>query len=149
MALRKSYSLHCTISHEEQEEEEQEEQEEEEQGLHYCDDHLVEPLPDHLLPGFTCLQEQDLLEEGKFPRRFLLDWEAGGWKEEEEETEITAVLPQTPASPWSCLLVTVPTALNRSRSEGLQFHRTATLFPLELPHACQEQTYVDYSEVTV
>ena len=97
MALRKSYSLHCTISHEEQEEEEQEEQEEEEQGLHYCDDHLVEPLPDHLLPGFTCLQEQDLLEEGKFPRRFLLDWEAGGWKEEEEETEITAVLPQTPA----------------------------------------------------
>lgn len=79
MALRKSYSLHCVghEEHEEQEDEqEEEEQEEEEQGPHYCDDHLVEPLPDHLLPGFTSWQEQDLLEEGKFPRSFLLDWEA-------------------------------------------------------------------------
>ena len=97
MALTKSYSLHCTISHEEQEEEEQEEQEEEEQGLHYCDDHLVEPLPDHLLPGFTSCQEHELLEEGKFPRRFLLDWEAGERKEEEQETDDCS------AAPDSCL----------------------------------------------
>ena len=147
MALRKSYSLHCVghEEHEEQEDEqEEEEQEEEEQGPHYCDDHLVEPLPDHLLPGFTSWQEQDLLEEGKFPRSFLLDWEAGGWKEEEHK--ITVVLPQTPASPWSCLLETAPTALSRSRSE--QLHRKATLSPLELPHSCQEPLNIDCRVVT-
>ena len=44
----------------------------------YCDDSLEEdPLPLHLVPGFSVCQELALLEGAKFPRKFLLDWEAG------------------------------------------------------------------------
>ena len=44
----------------------------------YCDDSLADdPLPLHLVPGFSACQEQLLLEGAKFPRKFLLDWEAG------------------------------------------------------------------------
>ena len=44
----------------------------------YCDDSLEDdPLPGHLVPGFSACQELTLLEGTKFPRKFLLDWEAG------------------------------------------------------------------------
>ena len=72
-SLERSYSLHWTASLDEEECEFEE-------GAEYCDDQLEEEsLPDHLVPSFVEGEEQGGSRGGKFPRNFVLDWEAGGF----------------------------------------------------------------------
>ena len=71
-SLERSYSLHWTASLDEEECEFEERTE-------YCDDTLEEEsLPDHLVPSFARGEELGERDGAKFPRNFVLDWEAGG-----------------------------------------------------------------------
>ena len=72
-SLERSYSLHWTASVDEEECEFEE-------GAEYCDDQLEEEsLPDHLVPSFARGEELKDRHGAKFPRNFVLDWEAGGF----------------------------------------------------------------------
>ena len=72
-SLERSYSLHWTASLDEEECEFEERAE-------YCDDKLEEEsLPDHLVPSFARGEELGERRDAKFPRNFVLDWEAGGF----------------------------------------------------------------------
>jgi len=71
-SLERSYSLHWTASLDEEECEFEERAE-------YCDDKLEEEsLPDHLVPSFARGEELGERRDAKFPRNFVLDWEADG-----------------------------------------------------------------------
>jgi len=71
-SLERSYSLHWTASVDEEECEFEE-------GAEYCDDQLEEEsLPDHLVPSFARGEELKDRHGAKFPRNFVLDWEADG-----------------------------------------------------------------------
>jgi len=71
-SLERSYSLHWTASLDEEECEFEERTE-------YCDDKLEEEsLPDHLVPSFARGEELGERRDAKFPRNFVLDWEADG-----------------------------------------------------------------------
>ena len=72
-SLERSYSLHWTSGGLDDEECEFEDRAE------YCDDQLQsETLPDHLVPSFAREDKQSGSKGTKFPRNFVLDWEAGG-----------------------------------------------------------------------
>ena len=73
-SLERSYSLHWTASVDDEECEFEE-------GAEYCDDQLEEEsLPNHLVPSFARGElEQEERRGAKFPRNFILDWEAGGF----------------------------------------------------------------------
>ena len=74
-SLERSYSLHWTASLDNEEE-----QCEFEEGAEYCDDQLKEEsLPDHLVPSFARGEQLTDGQGAKFPRNFVLDWEAGGF----------------------------------------------------------------------
>jgi len=71
-SLERSYSLHWTASVDEEECEFEE-------GAEYCDDQLEEnSLPEHLVPSFARGEELRDRHGAKFPRNFVLDWEADG-----------------------------------------------------------------------
>jgi len=70
-SLERSYSLHWTSGGLDDEECEFED------GAEYCDDQLQpETLPDHLVPSFAREDKQSGSKGTKFPRNFVLDWEA-------------------------------------------------------------------------
>ena len=70
-SLERSYSLHWTASLDEEEEE----------GAEYCDDQLeLGNLAAHLVPSFARGEEKEERRGAKFPRNFVLDWEAGGFQ---------------------------------------------------------------------
>ena len=72
-SLERSYSLHWTSGGLDDEECEFED------GAEYCDDQLQPgTLPDHLVPSFAREDKQSGSKGTKFPRNFVLDWEAGG-----------------------------------------------------------------------
>ena len=74
-SLERSYSLHWTASLDNEEE-----QCEFEEQAEYCDDQLQEEsLPDHLVPSFARGEQLTDGQGAKFPRNFVLDWEAGGF----------------------------------------------------------------------
>ena len=71
-SLERSYSLHWSASLDDEEWEFEERAE-------FCDDQLEEEtLPDHLVPSFARGEELVDQRGAKFPRNFVLDWEAGG-----------------------------------------------------------------------
>jgi len=70
---------------------------EEGRGEEWWDDSLASTPPPHLEPSFTLLPAH-MEDRGRFPRSFLLDWEAGACLErgfsdgEEEEREMEEML---------------------------------------------------------
>jgi len=73
-SLERSYSLHWTASLDNEEE-----QCEFEEEAEYCDDQLQEEsLPHHLVPSFARGEQLTDGQGAKFPRNFVLDWEADG-----------------------------------------------------------------------